>query len=130
MKITPVLYLDRIEDSLEFWTRKLGFTQGASVPHADGLGFVILNHEDTEVMLQSWSSLEADAPVLARAAPRAACGSSLFVEVDDIAPFKARFADHEIAMRERVTFYGMREIGVTAPSGHVIILAARESGED
>ena len=126
MKITPVLYLDRIEDSLAFWIDQLGFTQGPSVPHGDALGFVILNHGDAEIMLQTWRSVDADAPALLEAAPRVAAGSSLFVEVDDIGPFKARFSSAEIVLPERVTFYGMREIGIAAPSGHVVILAARE----
>ena len=127
MKITPVLFVDRIEDSLEFWTDKLGFTQGQFVPHNDALGFVILNNGDEEVMLQTWSSVEADAPGLLRATPRVAAGSSLFIEVDDIARIKSRFLEGEIVLPERSTFYGTREIGVASPSGHVVVLSARES---
>ena len=127
MKITPVLFLDSIEASLPFWTDKLGFTQGATVPHGDALGFVILDRGDAEVMLQTWRSVEADAPSLLQAAHRIAAGSSLFVEVDDLAPFRTRFSGAEIVLPERVTFYGMREIGVVAPSGHVVVLAARET---
>jgi hypothetical protein len=130
MKITPVLYLDKIEDSLPFWTDRLGFTAGPSVPHGDALGFVILNRGDAEVMLQTWASVEADAPALVPGLQRVAAGSSLFVEVDDIAPFKARFSVEDIVLPERVTFYGMREIAVTAPSGHVVMLAAKEPTGD
>jgi len=126
MKITPVLFLDRIEDSLAFWIDQLGFCQGPSVPHDGALGFVILSRGDAEVMLQTWRSVAADAPALLRDGPRVAAGTSLFVEVDDLAEFKARIPAERIVLSERVTFYGMREIGVLAPSGHVVVLAARE----
>jgi hypothetical protein len=128
MKITPVLYLDRIEDSLPFWVDTLGFTQGPSVPHDGALGFVILTRDDTEVMLQTWASVNADAPTLLQAAPHMAAGSSLFIEVDDLAPFKQRITAAQIILPERATFYGTREVGVLAPSGHVVILAAHEPG--
>lgn len=129
MKVTPVLYLDRIEDSLPFWTEQLGYTQTVAVPHHDGLGFVILVRDDTEVMLQSWASLADDAPALLPPAPRVAAGTSLFIEVDELAPFQQRLRADQIVLPERLTFYGMREIGVRAPSGHVVILAEREPGQ-
>jgi hypothetical protein len=128
VRITPVLYLDRIEDSLDFWTRTLGFAQGPTVMHGDALGFVILDRDGAEVMLQTWASAQDDVPAVLRDAPRLAAGSSLFVEVDDLAPFKARLAEADILLPERVTFYGMREIGVRTPGGHVVVLAAREGG--
>jgi catechol 2,3-dioxygenase-like lactoylglutathione lyase family enzyme len=129
MKITPVLYLDRIEDSLAFWTDRLGFEIGATVPDGEALGFAILNHGDAEVMLQTWRSAEADAPALLQDSVRSATGSALFVEVDSLDPFRERIPAQERLLAERVTFYGMREIGVRAPSGHVIVLAAREPAE-
>jgi hypothetical protein len=98
------------------------------VPPSFSIGdFVILQRGTAEVMLQAWNSVEADAPSLLQAPQRIAAGSSLFVEVDDIAPFKARFSSADIVLPERVTFYGMREIGVMGPSGHIVILAAREA---
>lgn len=126
MKITPVLYLETIEDSLSFWTEKLGFTLGPTVPHGDALGFAILTCGDAEVMLQTWRSAEDDAPAVVQGKPRTAAGASLFIEVDDLAAYRGKFGASEVVLPERSTFYGMRELGVAAPSGHVIVLAERE----
>ena len=55
-KLAPVLYVDRIEPCLGFWT-SLGFEKVAEVPEADGLGFALLVKDGIEVMYQSRTSL-------------------------------------------------------------------------
>ena len=42
MKITAVLYVDKVEDSLTFWGERMGFERVAEVPEGDRLAFVIL----------------------------------------------------------------------------------------
>ncbi len=55
------------------------------------------------------------------------CGSStLFIEVDDFSDIRKRVDGVEIVVPERVTFYGMREIGVREPGGHLLVFAAKE----
>jgi hypothetical protein len=44
--------------------------------------------------------------------------------VSDFADVVKRLAGYPIALPERTTFYGMREIGVLAPGGHVVVFAA------
>jgi hypothetical protein len=74
-------------------------------------------------MLQSIESVRKDAP---RFAPQAAAnGASLFIEADDFAEIRQRLEGYPIALEERTTFYGMREIGVVAPGGHNVVFAAR-----
>ena len=51
--------------------------------------------------------------------------ASIFIEVDDFADTLERLAGYPVALAERTTFYGMREIGVREPSGHTVIFAAR-----
>jgi hypothetical protein len=38
-----------------------------------------------------------------------------------------RLNGYPVALPERTTFYGMREIGVFEPGGHTVIFAARAS---
>ena len=123
MKITPVLLVDSIETSLPFWVDRIGFAKTVEVPEGDRLGFVILEHSGAELMLQSIESVRKDAPqfVPAAGAPQA----SIFIEVDDFADTLERLAGYPVALAERTTFYGMREIGVREPSGHTVIFAAR-----
>ena len=63
MKITANLFVDAIEPCLEFWVGRLGFEKTVEVPEEGRLGFVILQREGAEVMLQTRSSVRADVPV-------------------------------------------------------------------
>ena len=123
MKITPVLYVEAVEPSLPFWLDRLGFSPVVEVPHGDRLGFVILVREGYEVMLQTFESLKEDRG----GDPAAGTGSSfLFMEVDNFADLRARLEGADIVMPERVAFYGMREMAVREPGGHVVCIAAPE----
>jgi hypothetical protein len=120
MKITAVLVVESVERSLEFWAGRMGFEKTVEVPEGDTVGFAILIKDGTELMLQSVASVRKDEPKFATAT-RAA----LFIEVDDFADTQKRLEGYPIAMPERVTFYGFREIGVFEPGGHVVIFAAK-----
>jgi hypothetical protein len=125
MKITPVLIVDEIEKSLPFWTDRMGFVKTVEVPEGDVLGFVILVRDGAEVMLQTVESVRKDAAQFLPQKGRSNVG--LFIEVDDFADVLQRLDGYPVALPERVTFYGMREIGVFEPGGHTIVFAARTS---
>jgi uncharacterized glyoxalase superfamily protein PhnB len=120
-KLTPVLFVDKIESVLPFWTQHLGFIKTVEVPDGDKLGFVILQQGTAEVMYQSYASVEKDMPAIAadiRKGP-----TFLYLEVDDFQTIKAATQATEVYMPERTTFYGAREIGVKDPAGHFITFA-------
>jgi hypothetical protein len=123
MKITSVLFIEEIEKSLPFWVERMGFEKTVEVPEGDRLAFAILVRDGAELMLQSIESVLKDAPVFAPQS--AANGASLFIEVEDFADIRKRLDGYPIALEERTTFYGMREIGVIEPGGHNVIFAAR-----
>jgi hypothetical protein len=122
MKITPILIVDEIEPSLNFWVSKLGFEKTVEVPEGDKLGFVILQKEGAEVMLQSRSSVRKDAGA---AADAIFSGSNLYIEVDSFPDALERVKGAEVVVPERTTFYGMREIWVREPGRNVLGFAAR-----
>ncbi len=121
MKITPVLYVEAIEPSLPFWIDRLGFEKTMEVPEGDRLGFVILVRQGHEVMLQTIESLKADRGGDLTLGTGSA---SLFIEVEDFSEFRPRLEGLEVVMPERVAPYGMREIAVREPGGHVVAIAA------
>ena len=123
MKITPVLIVNEIESSLPFWVDRLGFEKVVEVPEDDKLGFVILTRNGSELMMQIQGSVQKDTPQFASRSQNNQ--TALFIEVDDFEDIRKRLADYPIAMSERVTFYGMREIGVFDPNGHVVLFASR-----
>ncbi len=127
MKITPVLIVEEIEKSLAFWVDRIGFVKTVEVPEGDRLGFVILVGDGAELMLQTAESVRKDAPQFA---PKEGAGSvGIFIEVEDFEDILKRLQGYAIALAERVTFYGMREIGVFEPGGHTVIFAARPATE-
>jgi uncharacterized glyoxalase superfamily protein PhnB len=121
MKLTPVLIVDEIEKSLPFWVERLGFAKTVEAPEGSRLGFAILVKDAVELMLQTWSSAEADVPGLV---PKGRTVAALFVEVEDFGDILKRIEGCEIIVPERTTSYGMREIGVREPGGHIVIFAA------
>src|SRR5215471_6223863 len=126
MKITAVLIVEEIEKSLSFWVDRMGFEKTVDVPEGDRLGFVILVRDGAELMMQTISSVQRDEPRFAPERPETK-GCGLFVEVSDFEDVKRRLQGYPIVMQERVTFYGMREIGVAEPNGHTVIFAAKTS---
>jgi len=126
MKITPVLIVEEIEKSLPFWIGRMGFTKTVDVPEGDRLGFAILVKDGAELMMQTIESVRKDAPQFVPRAPSNNVG--LFIEVDDFADTRKRLEGYPIALAERTTFYGMREIGVFEPGGHTVVFAARQAG--
>ena len=102
----------------------MGFTKTVDVPEGNGIGFAILVRDGAELMLQTIESVRKDAPQFAPHGQD--CNTGLFIEVDDFADALKRLEGYPIALAERTTFYGMREIGVREPNGHIVIFAARQ----
>jgi uncharacterized glyoxalase superfamily protein PhnB len=124
VKVTPILFVDAIEPCLPFWLDQLGFQKIVEVPEGDKLGFVILVHGGAEVSLQTLSGRAADFKTDSQLG---AGSSTLFIEVEDFNDIRNRVRNAEITVPERVTFYGMREIGIREPGGHLLVFAAKES---
>jgi uncharacterized glyoxalase superfamily protein PhnB len=121
-RITPVLLVNEIEPLLPFWIDRLGFTKTIEVPDGNKLGFVAFQKGTAEVMYQTYSSVEKDAPpamsIEARKGP-----AYLYMEVDDLDAVLAATRDRKVVMPVRTAFYGMREFAIQDPGGHFITFA-------
>ena len=120
-KITPVLVVEEVEPCIRFWVERLGFEKTVEVPEGDRIGFVILQRGAVELMYQSLRSVQRDAPKGMQPAQRGP--TFLYTEVGNLDEIIAAMKGVEVAMAERVTFYGAREIGVKDPAGHFVIFA-------
>ena len=120
-RITPVLFVAEIEPCARFWTERLGFQKTIEVPEGSRLGFVVLQKDGTEIMYQSYTSMEKDVPAIASAARKGP--TFLYVEVENIDAIKGAIKGAEVYLSERTTFYGAREIGIKDPAGHHITFA-------
>jgi len=117
-KLTPVLFVEKIEPVLPFWTEHLGFIKTVEVPEGDHLGFVILQQRDVEVMYQTYASADQDVPAAAAAVRKGP--TFLYIEVDNLESLKPALLSADVYLPERRTFYGAREIGVRDPAGHYL----------
>jgi len=120
-KLTPVLFVEKIEPVLPFWTEHLGFLKTVEVPEGDHLAFVILQQGNVEVMYQTYASAEKDLPSVAQDVRKGP--TFLYVEVESLDALKPALKSANIYLPERTTFYGAREIGVKDPAGHFITFA-------
>jgi uncharacterized glyoxalase superfamily protein PhnB len=120
-RITPVLYVKEIESCIPFWVERLGFVKTAEVPDGDRLGFVILQKHGLELMYQTFSSAEKDAPAVAGEINGGR--TFLYIEVDNLQSIIDAMKNADIVVPLRTTFYGAKEIGVKDPAGHVIVFA-------
>jgi uncharacterized glyoxalase superfamily protein PhnB len=120
-KVTAVLLVEEIEPCLSFWVDRLGFTKTAEVPDGNKLAFVMLQKGATEVMYQTFASVEKDNAQLAKDMRRGP--TFLYVEVDDLDAVIAALKGVPVVMPVRTSFYGAKEIGVKDPAGHFITFA-------
>ena len=120
-KVTVVLLVEEIEPCLNFWVDRLGFTKTAEVPDGSKLAFVMLQKGGTEVMYQTFASVEKDNAQVAKDMRKGP--TFLYVEVDDLDAVIAALKGVPVVMPVRTTFYGAKEIGVKDPAGHFVTFA-------
>jgi uncharacterized glyoxalase superfamily protein PhnB len=125
-KLTPVLFVKRIEPCLDFWERRLGFTRVAEVAEGDHLGFALLVRDGVEVMYQTWSSVAEDIPPVEGEV--SASRQFLYLDVTELGSFEAALKGIEYLLPKRQTFYGATEVIVREPAGHVVAFAQRTAG--
>jgi uncharacterized glyoxalase superfamily protein PhnB len=121
-RITPVLLVKEIEPIVPFWVDRLGFAKTIEVPDGGKIGFVAFQKGTAEVMYQTYSSVEKDAPPSMAAEARKG-PTYLYIEVDNFDAVLAAMKDVKIVMPVRTAFYGMKEFGVQDPGGHFITFA-------
>jgi uncharacterized glyoxalase superfamily protein PhnB len=121
-RITPVLLVKEIEPVIPFWVDRLGFKKTIEVPEGNKLGFVAFHKGAGEVMYQTYSSVEKDAPP-AMAAESRKGPTYLYIEVDNFDAVLAAMKDVKVVMPVRTAFYGMKEFAVQDPGGHFITFA-------
>jgi hypothetical protein len=119
-RATPVLFVDAVEPTRDFFT-KLGFTVMFDVPEGDRLGFVGLEKDGVQVMVETRGNKnEGDA---IREISRSSRGSVVFIEVDHLDSVITTLATEKAIVERHTTFYGADEISFMEPGGHVVTFA-------
>ncbi len=116
MKATPILVVDAVEPSRQFFCERLGYEVVVEVPHGDAVGFSLLQQAGAEIMLQTRASIAADMSRLSGESFR----SIVYIDVPDAAALDGALDDVEELVPLRTTFYGAVERFVREPGGNVI----------
>ena len=105
--ITPVLFVDRVEPTRDFFLR-VGFTVLFDVPDGDHLGFVGLMKDGVQVMVETRGNAN-DGPKL-QAITKQSRGAVMFIEVDDLDGVIATMKGARVLVERHTTFYKADEI--------------------
>ena len=114
-KLTPLLFVEKIEPVLPFWQQHLGFIKIAEVPDGEHLAFVILQQGSVEVMYQTYANVEQRLPAISadiRKGP-----SFLLSKSMTLSPSKPLCMACRVHARTRHVLR-LREIGIKDPAGH------------
>jgi hypothetical protein len=126
--VAPVLIVERVEPTRNFFRDRLGFAQTVEVLHGAELGFVMLVKDRATVMVQSHASMIADVGHDAARAVGETISSRgaalLYVRVSDIDLLVPQVADADVIVPLRKTVYGMHEITIREPGGHAVTFAS------
>jgi uncharacterized glyoxalase superfamily protein PhnB len=120
--LAPVLIVDAVEPSTDFWVDRLGFSRENAVPGPEGkLIFASVKKDGVEIMYQTWESVEKDVGHV----PQRAVGTSvgLFIEVSNLDEIVKQIEGVPLVLPRRKTFYGMDEVGVAEAGGHTVVFA-------
>jgi uncharacterized glyoxalase superfamily protein PhnB len=118
LKIAPTLIVDRVEPSLEFLTKRLGFSKVMEVAGEGSLDFALLSSGEHEIHLQKRSSAGRDIPYLGGSGGAPSC--FLYIDVSDVKALYEQLKDTEILVPLEKTFYGATHFFLREPGGHVL----------
>lgn len=117
-KLTTLLVVDAIEPCLPTW-KKLGYEVTVRVPESGKLGFVILQGNAGELMLQTRASLGEDMSSVAQKKP----SHLLYGDVKSLTAAEKALAGAKVIVPRRKTFYGADEIWFELENGFILGLA-------
>ena len=126
--LAPVLIVDAVEPSLDFWAERLGFAKENEVPGPDGkLIFGSVTKDGIEIMYQTRASVIADDP--ASAAELTGRSAALFITVpsiSDLETIERMTKGAPVVKARHDTTYGTTEFYIREPGGNVVGFSARK----
>jgi uncharacterized glyoxalase superfamily protein PhnB len=126
--LAPVLIVETVEPSVEFWSDRLGFTKENEVPGPDGkLIFASVKKDGIEIMYQTRASVIADDP--SSAAELTGRSTALFITVptlNDLETVERLTKGAPVVKPRHDTFYGTTEFYIREPGGNVVGFSAQK----
>jgi len=122
-RCTPVLIVENVEPTRDFFHKRLGWPVVMEVPHGETIGFAQVELGPVEIMIQSRASVAEDLNVPFESVKLS--NTSLYIQIDDVEQVVPVIADLHVVVPLRKTWYGMHEISVIEPGGNTIGFASK-----
>ena len=126
--LAPVLIVDAVGPSVEFWTDRLGFAKENEVPGPDGkLIFASVKKDSVEILYQTRASVITDDPK--SASELNGRSAALFITVPslrDLDTIEQQTKGAPVVKARHDTFYGTTEFYIREPGGNVVGFSARK----
>ena len=120
VRATAVLFVDRVEPTRDFFT-KVGFTVMFDVPEGDHLGFVGLEKDGVNVMVETRGNANEGQAI--RELTRQSRAAVVFIEVDSLDAVITALATEKAIVERHTTFYKADEISFMEPGGNIVTFA-------
>jgi uncharacterized glyoxalase superfamily protein PhnB len=126
--LAPVMIVDAVEPSVEFWATRLGFAKENLVPGPDGkLMFASVKKDGVEIMYQTRASVIAQDPSAgAEVKGRTAVLFIMLPSLRDLEVVEGALKGVPIVKPRHETSYGTSECYVREPGGNVVGFSARK----
>jgi len=118
--ITPVLFVERVEPTRDFFQR-VGFEVMFDIPEGGHLGFAGMNRDGQQVMIETRGNSHED-PWM-QETTRDSRRAVVFIEVDDLDAVIAMLPDDRIVVARHETFYKSDELTYEEPGGNLVTFA-------
>lgn len=115
-----VLFAERIEPTRD-WFMKLGFSVFVDIPEDDHLGFVLLEKDGVQVMVETRANKRE--PDALRMRMKDNRNTVLFVEVADLDAVIGKLEGSTVLVPRHKTFYGSEEQSYLEPGGNIVTFA-------
>ena len=119
-RATAVLCVERVEPTRD-WFMKVGFTIYVDIPDGDHVGFVLLEKDGVQVMVETRAN--RNEPDALRMRMKDTRNAILFVEVDDLDAVIAHLRGSKVIVERHKTFYGAEEQTYEEPGGNLVTFA-------
>jgi hypothetical protein len=119
-RASAVLLAERVEATRD-WFMKVGFTVFVDIPEDDHLGFVLLEKDGVQVMVETRANKRE--PDALRMRMKDNRNAILFIEVDDLDAVIAKLEGSKVLVPRHKTFYGSEEQSYLEPGGNIVTFA-------
>lgn len=124
-KLTPVLMVKDVKESIAFYNSVFGFETTITVPNEDAPAFAAITKDGVEIMLQEKSSMEGEYPLFE--GKEMGGTFTLYLDLGDVNALYAVCKKKGVTLVHDLhkTFYGADEFAILDNNNYTLVLTKR-----